>query len=55
MCIRDSLKAFEKRYNLKVDGQFHKNDLSYLINALTYHLYQQNEDKPYQKVEKLLN
>lgn len=51
---QEALKAFEKRYNLKVDGQFDKNDLAYLINALTYHLYQENEDKPYQKVEELL-
>lgn len=49
-----ALKAFEKAYQLKTDGQYDKNDALILLNALTYHIYQKVEDKCYQKVEELV-
>ena len=48
-----ALKAFEKKYDLKVNGIYEKNDATILLNVLAYHVYHL-EDAVYQKVVELV-
>jgi len=49
-----ALKAFEKDHGLSVDGIYSQKDATLLLNALSYHLYQENDDVQYQKVLELI-
>lgn len=51
---KTALEAFEKKYNLKVNGIYEKEDATILTSALTYYLYQKAIDQPYQKVVELI-
>lgn len=50
----NALKEFEKKYALKVDGLYEQNDNLVLLNALTYHIYQELDDNVYLKVTELM-
>lgn len=50
----NALKEFEKKYGLNVNGIYDQNDVTLLLSALAYHVYQEVDDKTYLKVEELI-